>query len=51
MFGSNNKKGIKFPESKYLLLMSVMSAGIQRSFGYDTQVYSKINKCALKGRG
>lgn len=28
-----------------------MSAGIQRSFAYDTQVYSKISKHALKGRG
>lgn len=28
-----------------------MSAGIQSSFAYDTQVYSKISKRALKGRG
>lgn len=48
VFRSINENSTESLKSKYLLLMSMMSFGMQSSFGYDTQVYNKIIKHALK---
>lgn len=50
MFGSINENGAESLKPKYFLLTSMMCFGIKSSLGYDTQVYNKINKRALKDR-
>lgn len=48
VFKSINEKGPEHLKAKYLLLTSMMSFGIQSSFGYDAQLCSKIARHALK---
>lgn len=50
VFRSINENSTESLKPKYLLLTSMMSFGIQSSFGYDTQVYNKISIHALKDR-
>lgn len=50
VFRSINENSTESLKSKYLLLTSMICFAIKSSFGYDTQVYNKINKHALKDR-
>lgn len=53
VFKSINEKGTKHLKAKSLLLTSTMPFEIHSSFGYNTQLYRKITRHALKdgGRG
>jgi len=50
MFRNINENSTKSLKSRYLLVTSMMSFGIQSSFGYDIQVYNKILKHSLEDR-